>query len=176
MIATHPLEEKHKSPEEIVVRRYFSEIVDGRSTDTLDELFQANCKIYRADRKQPILGIGELRRFVEMSLKTVPRIKTEILSLGVLENRDVFVHVRHRVEFGGFLSTPLGLCWAKGRSATWEAMAYFVVSDGRIAQERVIRDEIAILRQLRMVSYALARSGASLLEAAWSRAYYVFKS
>jgi len=143
---------------EQLVRRYFQEVVDGRSDSTLAAIFHVNCRIVRADRKTAIEGLPALRRFVRMSIKAVPGIHTTIHSVICDDLGQVATHVQHTVRFGRFVITPVGLCFAKNRTATWEAMAFFRICDDKIIEEHVIRDEVTILRQLGMLS--LGRSGA----------------
>lgn len=137
---------------EHVVRRYFAEIVDGRSEVAIDELFAPDCRILRADRSRPIEGRQALRRFVRMSIQAVPEIRTEIISMIGDDSGNVACVLEHEARFGALLLTPVGLAFAKGRKAVWQAMAFFRVVEGRIVEERVIRDEIAILRQIGLVS------------------------
>jgi hypothetical protein len=143
---------------ESIVGRYFAEVVDGRSESSIDELFAIDCRIIRADRRTPIVGREALHRFVRLSISAVPEIHTTVLSVITNGAGDVAALVRHEVRFGPLLLTPLGPCLSAGRSATWEAIALFRIVDGLIAEERVIRDEITILRQLGLLPAARRRA------------------
>lgn len=137
---------------EQVVRRYFAEIVDGRTDATLDELFAPDCCVRRADRMRAIEGRDALRHFIRMSIRAVPEIRTEILSMIGDGAGNIACLVEHEARFGPLVLTPAGPAFTRNRKAVWQAMAFFRVVDGQIVEERVIRDEIAILRQLGLVA------------------------
>ena len=149
-------------PPEELVRRYFAEVVDGRSVATICELFAEDCRIFRADRATPIVGREQLCRFVRASIRAVPYIRTEIVSL-VSQGDEIAARIAHEVRFGPVVITPLGPCVGTGAEASWQAMAFFRIADGRIVEERVIRDEMAILRQLGLLPAARRRAAMSTL-------------
>ncbi|MEZ4236681.1 MAG: ester cyclase [Myxococcota bacterium] len=131
---------------EAVVRRYFAEVIDGRGED-LSAVFTEDCVVHRRDLPEPIAGREQLERFLLVSRFTLAGTETVIDDLLADEDR-VAVRVRHRVTVAGVLQTPFGRVDAAGRTVTWHAMAWFRVRDGRIAEEWVVRDEVAIFDQL----------------------------
>lgn len=149
--------------DEAIVRRYFREVVDGRRSEALSELFAPDCRIVRADRGSAIEGIAALERFVRMSVRAVPEIRTTFRQVVADGAGSVAVAVEHEVRFGPLVATPLGLCLARGRRVSWSAMAFFRIEEGRIVEERVVRDEIGILAQLGMLKRPMpARLGVLL--------------
>jgi ketosteroid isomerase-like protein len=139
------------TPNEALVRRYFAEVVDGRSDATLETLFTPDCQILRADRKLPIIGIAKVRSFVRASVVAVPEIRTKFLNVIDNGTDQIVVHVAHEAQFGPVVVTPVGVVFPRGKKAQWEAFASFSFRDGLISQERVIRDEVAILRCLGLI-------------------------
>lgn len=139
------------TPNEALVRRYFAEVVDGRSYHSLESLFTHDCQIIRADRNSPIIGIAKLRAFVRASIRAVPEIRTKFLEVVDDGAGRVVVCVSHEARFGPIVITPIGLAFSGGKRARWQAFALFVIRDGLIFSERVIRDEVAILRDIGMI-------------------------
>lgn len=135
---------------ESVVRRYFDEVVDGRNAQAVDSLFAADCIVMRADLGRPMIGREVVRRFVTGSIRAVPSVKTEIQSLVAGPAGEVAVRVRHEAQFGPVVITPIGpvLGLDRCRPVRWTAMAMFTVKDGLIAEEHVVRDELAILKDM----------------------------
>lgn len=142
---------RNRSPEEGLVRRYFSEVVDERNAAAVPKLFAPDCRIVRADRTRPLIGVEALQRFVQLSIRAVPEISTHIEA--VVDDRagNLALVVTHKARFGPVVITPLGIATPYRRTAEWRAMALFRIRDGRIVEEQVIRDEIAILRDLGLV-------------------------
>jgi predicted ester cyclase len=136
-------------PAEAVVRRYFAELIDGRSEDpaVLAALFTDDCRVHRRDLPVPLEGREQLARFLLLSRLTLRETRTTIDGL-VAAGDTVAARVRHRVTFARDLSTPLGPARAEGKTVEWHAMAWFRIADGRIAEEWVVRDEVAIFAQL----------------------------
>lgn len=144
---------KIRERNEQLIRRYFKEIIDGRSISSLEEIFHPECRIIRADRTKPLIGLNALRRFVRLSISAVPSVKTTLNSVICNDRNEVAVHVSHTARFGHLLMTPVGFCRAKDKSATWQAMALFKIKDDKIIEEMVIRDELSILKQIGMLKH-----------------------
>jgi hypothetical protein len=82
----------------------------------------------------------------------------------ISQGDEVAAVIAHDVRFGPVVLTPLGPCLAAGARASWQAMAFFRIAQGRIVEERVIRDEMAIIRQLGLLPTARRRAAASTLQ------------
>jgi ketosteroid isomerase-like protein len=133
-----------------VVERYFTEVIDGRDLSVLAELFDPSCLIHRADLPEPLVGFDHLRAFLAATHQAIERTATEFLHV-VAGETGVAVHLRHDVKFREWVVTPVGLVHADGREVSWLAIAMFELRDGRITEERVVRDELSILKQLDML-------------------------
>ncbi len=135
---------------ERVVERYFYEVIDRQDLSVLPELFDEKCLIYRADLEKPLVGFEALHGFLSLSHQAIAGAQTEFLR--VFSDEDsVTAHLRHVVRFREWVLTPVGMCHAQGRTVTWVAIAMFGLRDGRIVEERVVRDELSILKQLGML-------------------------
>lgn len=135
---------------EAVVARYFREVIDRQNLDVLPELFDEECSIYRADLDEPLLGRERLQQFLKLSHQAIQRAQTTFLRV-FSDETSVAAHLRHVVTFREWVLTPIGLCHANGREVTWTAIAMFVLRDGRVIEERVVRDEVSIIKQLDML-------------------------
>lgn len=129
-----------------LVRRYFDEVIDGRTSD-LSELFTDACRIHRWELPEPIVGREAYDRFLAVSRATIRETETTIDAL-IGDGDQVVARLSHRVTFAGPLFTPFGLVEAAGRTVGWRAMAWFHLVDGRIDELWVGRDEVAVFRQL----------------------------
>jgi predicted ester cyclase len=131
---------------EVVVRRFFREVVDARTGD-LAELFTEDCRVHRRDLPVPIEGREQLERFLLVSRATIREMNTTIDAL-VSTDDTVVARLRHRVTFASDFNTPFGPAQAEGRTVEWHAMAWFRMRGGYIAEEWIVRDEVGILAQL----------------------------
>jgi predicted SnoaL-like aldol condensation-catalyzing enzyme len=130
-----------------VVSRYFFEFLDGRgSMSLLDELFTEDCIIQRAELPGAVRGLAELRVFMEKTRSTMPQLRTSVQSL-VAEGDYVFVHIRHKAVMNGTVTTSFGTRELHNLDVEWPAMSVFRLSEGKIAEQQVLRDELGILKQ-----------------------------
>jgi ketosteroid isomerase-like protein len=129
------------------VLRYFNEVLDGGDPSVVPQLFASQGTIHFPGRDAPF---GQPR-----SQATDRRFSTSIHHL-LAEGDLVVAHLTHRVSFGAGerFATRLGLVEAGGRSVTWDAMALFHFTDGKIDEEWVNRDELDVLAQLGSVALA----------------------
>lgn len=139
---------------EAIIRRYFEEVVDGRDPSAVDRLFTTDCRVMRADLGRPMIGRDAVRRFVAASVRAVPFIRTEIEAMVAGVDGHIAVRVRHEARFGPLVITPVGpvLGLDRREPVCWTAMAMFLISDSLIAEEHVVRDEIAILKGMGLSS------------------------
>jgi len=133
-----------------LVERYFYEVIDGHDLSVLPELFDPKCLIHRADLPEPIVGYEHLDGFLRLTHQAIERTATTFLHV-IGSKTGVAVHLRHDVKFREWVLTPIGPCHAKGREVSWLAIAMFELRDGLIVEERVVRDELSILKQLDML-------------------------
>ena len=131
---------------EKLVRGYFERIVDGRSAD-LRQFFAEDCVIRRAELPAPINGVEQLEAFLGGARFSIERTDTTIHQL-LADGDTVLAHLEHTASFRAPIRTPWGLKDVSGKQVTWSAFARFRCERGKIAEEWVIRDEVAIFKQL----------------------------
>jgi predicted ester cyclase len=122
-----------------LVLSYFHDVLDGRNVGLLDQMFHADCLIHR-----PEGTLTGIRGFVERGLATFAKLETEVHD--VVESGDrVVVRITHRGLGAGVVRSRLGDYDIKGKSVRWDATVIFRLKDGKIAEEWINRDELAIL-------------------------------
>lgn len=133
-----------------VVRRYFDEVLDGGNRAVLNEIFALGARQHFPGRDLTFGG------YQPAPIPANRRFATTLHHL-LADGDFVLAHLTHHVTFGEGERWPtrLGPIVGDGRSVTWEAMALFHVTDGRIDEEWVSRDELDVLWQLG----AIARTG-----------------
>ena len=130
-----------------LVRRYFDEVLDGKRTEVVYELFAPDCRVQFPHEPEPRVGVD----VVFSSLKAASgRLSSMVSQLEhiIAEGDLVAVRLRHDVTFNTVIPTRNGTLDATGKSVSWWAQAFFRVKDGKIVEEWVQRDEAGILQQL----------------------------
>jgi len=126
-----------------VVARYF-EALDAGDPGVIPELFAEDCRIYRPELPEPLVGSRAVQLVVTMAHQIYQSFRTTVLDL--VEDGDVVVmRHRHDAVYRGDWRTRIGTFAVAGRPTSWEAMALFRLRDGRIVEERVFRDELGML-------------------------------
>jgi predicted ester cyclase len=134
-----------------IVRRYFSEVVDKRNEDILDELWTPDCVIHRPDGPT-IIGLREFKRGLkERVLDVYSEFITTIHDL-IAEGDLVACRLSHRAVHRGDWTSRLGRHAVAGRAVSWSSNTNFRFRDGKIAEEWVERDELGMLIQLGVVA------------------------
>ena len=126
-----------------LVTRYFAAL-DAGDSRAVDDLFHDDCRIHRPERSEPLVGIDVVRAIVAIAGRTYEHLSTTLLDV-VEEGDTVMVRLRHEAVHRGEWRTRIGTFDVPGCSLQWEAMAMFRLRDGRIAEERVVRDELGML-------------------------------
>jgi predicted ester cyclase len=134
-----------------IVRRYFSEVVDKKKTDILDELWTPDCVVHRPDGPT-IIGLENFKRGVKQRVLDVySEFITTIHDL-IAENDLVSCRLSHRAVHRGDWTSRLGRHSVPGRAVNWTSITNFRFRDGKIAEEWVERDELGMLIQLGVVT------------------------
>ena len=135
-----------------IVKKYF-QAIDNRDTNAMSDVFAIGAKQDFVGN-DPIIGIKEIDAKLELVLSQLASMKTEFINF-VADGSTVFAHVKHNAVFkegGAFKNrtgiTPPVMVLAEPVKVSWQAMASFKIEDGRIVEEIIIRDELAILQQL----------------------------
>jgi ketosteroid isomerase-like protein len=126
-----------------VVTRYF-EALDTGDLDVIPELFSDDCRVFRPELPEALVGAEAVKRVVAMAHRIYETFRTTILDS--FEDDDaVVVRLRHDAVYRGEWRTRIGTFDVPGKPTSWEAMALFRLRDGKIVEERVFRDELGML-------------------------------
>ena len=126
-----------------VVAKYFEALEKG-DPSMIPELFGADCRVFRPELSEPLIGVDAFKAVVTRAHRFFDEFKATILDS--IEERDmVAVRVKHEAVYRGEWRTRIGNFNVAGRPTSWEAMALFRLRDGKIAEERVFRDELGML-------------------------------
>jgi ketosteroid isomerase-like protein len=126
-----------------VVARYFEALENG-DPSTIPELFATDCRVFRPELTEPLVGIDAIQGVVRRAHQLFDQFKATILD-SIEEEDRVAVRVRHEAVYRGEWRTRIGTFDVAGKPTSWEAMALFRLRDGKIAEERVFRDELGML-------------------------------
>jgi predicted SnoaL-like aldol condensation-catalyzing enzyme len=130
------------SMQQKLVLSYFHDVLDNGKVRLLDQMFQGDCVIHRAEGT--LNGVAAVRGFLEAGLATFTKFETKVHD--VIESGDrVVVRITHRGVGVGELRSRLGAYEIKDKPVTWEATVIFRLKDGKIAEEWVSRDELGML-------------------------------
>ena len=136
-----------------IARRYFSEMVDKRSDELIEELWTEDCIVHRPEVSATIKGREAFRHAWNRVVEPYSEFKTTIHEV-MAEGDLVLCRLSHRVVHrGGDWTSRLGRhSVAAGQVVTWPSLTLFRIRDGKIAEEWVCRDELGMLMQLGVVS------------------------
>ena len=130
-----------------IVRRYFAEVVDNSKLDILGEIVSRDCIIHRPEASEPIRGLEAFRQALEKILRVYSEFTTTVHDLIAEEDR-VACRLSHQAVNQSDWTSRLGTHAVAGKTVTWPAIAIFRISDGKIAEEWVSRDELGMLIEL----------------------------
>lgn len=126
-----------------VVARYFEALEKGEPS-VIPDLFASDCRIYRPELAEPLVGVDAIKAVVTRAHRLFDRFEATILD-SIEQGDQVAVRIRHTAVYRGEWRTRIGTFDLAGRPTSWEAMALFTLRDGKIAEERVFRDELGML-------------------------------
>jgi predicted ester cyclase len=129
-----------------VIRRYFGAL-DGGKVEVIRELFTEDCVIHRPESPSPIVGLEGIKRIVSGVLERYSHFKTMIYDI-IAETDRVVCRLSHRATYKGNWTSRIGEHSVEGKQVNWDAIAIFRMSDSKIAEEWVCRDELGMLLQL----------------------------
>ena len=130
-----------------LVRRYFDEVLDGRRTEVVYELFAPDCRVHFPHEAEPRVGSDIVFRALSASRDRQASMVSHLEHL-IAEGDLVSVRLRHDVVFNADFPSRIGTLAAAGKTVSWVAHAFFRIQDGKIVEEWVQRDEAGILEQL----------------------------
>jgi predicted ester cyclase len=136
-----------------VVQRYFHEVLDQKRFDVMPELLCADAVLHRPGFD--VIGLDAARARLQATLADYVSFVSEVSGL-IAEGDMVCVRITHRtrVRPHRFRSRAGEVEVNSERDLVWSAIVQFRFRDGRIAEEWVMRDELAMVTQLASVSLA----------------------
>lgn len=136
-----------ESRNKAVIERYFREVLDQKRIDLMPELMARDVVLHRPGFD--VIGLDAAMQRLRAVLQDYLAFESELSGL-MAEGAMVAVRVRHRVRARphtfrsriGEVSVPVEC------DLEWSAIVQFRLRDGKIAEEWVMRDELALLAQL----------------------------
>ena len=135
-----------------IVETYFRAL-DRGDVSTLPALFSVDCLIHRPGLAEPLKGLEGIGSVVAGAAGRYREFKTEIVSI-LAEGDMVACRLTHHVEFAAPWTTRLGTFDVSGRSIVWHPIVLFRLSDGKIVEQWVCRDELGMLIDLEILKAA----------------------
>jgi predicted ester cyclase len=121
-----------------VVNRFYEQGVNQRRWDVVNELLAADFR-----HNGQVLGVAGQRRSLEILYAAFPDVRVEILETVAQGERVVT-----RMNWSGLQQGEFMGVRARGRRVQWAAISIIHVVGGKIAEARVIEDELGLLRQM----------------------------
>ena len=136
-----------ESRNKAVVERYFAEVLDQKRLDVMPELMARDAILHRPGFD--VVGIDAAMQRLRAVLQDYLKFASELSGL-MAEGDMVAVRVRHRVRARPhtFRSRAGEVRIPAERDLEWSAIVQFRLRDGKIAEEWVMRDELAMLAQM----------------------------
>lgn len=137
----------------VVVERYFREVLDRKQVDLLPELFARDIVLHRPGLD--VTGLDAAMRRLRDVLESYAVFSSELSGL-IAEGDMVAVRVHHRarVRPHTFHSRAGSVKLDHEQALEWTAIVELRLKDGKIAEEWVMRDELAMLLQIGKVVVA----------------------
>jgi predicted ester cyclase len=138
-----------------IVRRYFSEAVDQQNLVLLDALWTPDCIVHRPEIADPVRGIDAFKRAWKKAIvDPYSKFTTTIHDL-IAEGDRVSCRLSHKAVHRAEWTSRLGRhAVPAGKIVRWSSITNFRIRGGKIAEEWVCRDELAMLLQLGAVTPA----------------------
>ena len=136
-----------ESRNKAVVERYFAEVLDQKRFDVMPELMARDAVLHRPGFD--VIGIDAAMQRLRAVLQDYLKFASE-LSVLMAEGDMVEFRLRHRVRARPhtFRSRVGEVRVPAERDLEWSAIVQFRLRDGKIAEEWVMRDELAMLAQM----------------------------
>jgi predicted SnoaL-like aldol condensation-catalyzing enzyme len=136
-----------ESRNKAVVERYFHEVLDGKKIELMPEILTQDVVLHRPGFD--VTGLGAAMQRLRGVLRDYVAFSTELSGV-IAEGDMVSARVLHRVRMRPhtFRSRAGEVKIAQERDLEWAAIVQFRLKDGKIAEEWVMRDELAMLIQL----------------------------
>jgi ketosteroid isomerase-like protein len=126
-----------------IVKLYFEEL-DAGNAEAARDLFSEDCRIYRPEQMAPLIGADAIHNIVLGTRKLYTEFRTKVHDM-IQEGDRVAIRLTHRAVCRGHWNTRIGSFDCSGKPITWDAIVIFVLANGRITEEYVMRDELSML-------------------------------
>jgi predicted ester cyclase len=135
------------SSNKAVVQRYFHEVLDGKRIDLMPEVMRDDVVLHRPGFD--VVGRPAAMARLRATLQDFVAFSSEIT--GMIADADmVGVRIAHRTRARPHIfRSRVGEVEVPGdQELNWTAIVQFRLQDGKIAEEWVMRDELAMLMQI----------------------------
>src|SRR5215207_8190644 len=92
----------------VLVRRYFDEVLDGRQTDLVYELFAPDCRVHFPHETEPRVGIDHVARSLAQARDRQSGMVSHI-ELLIAEDDLVAVRLRHDTDYTSDIPSRVGM-------------------------------------------------------------------
>ena len=121
-----------------VVKRFYEQGVNQRRWEVVNELLAPDFR-----HNGQMLGIAGQRRHLEILYAAFPDVRVEVLETVAQGDRVVTRMTWTGIQQGAFMGVT-----ARGKRVQWAAISIIRVASGKIAEARVLEDELGLLRQI----------------------------
>ena len=132
-----------------IVLRLIEDVFNGRRLDLLEDVLHPEFRgrgISASVPGGPEVGPGARRKLYEMFLQAIPDARGEVLEVVAEDDKVVLVDRFGGTHRGEFLGRP-----GTGDRIEWMAIHIYTIRDGKVLEDAVMTDSLAIMRQLGLV-------------------------
>ena len=153
MDPTHGAPATDEARNKAVIERYFHEVLDRRNFALMPELIAPDAILHRPGFD--VVGLEAAMQRLRATLADYTAFESELSGM-IAEGDMVAVRIRHRTRVRPhvFHNRAGDVAVAAEQELNWSASVQFRLSDGKIAEEWVVRDELGMLMQLGTVTLA----------------------
>ena len=131
------------------IARRLIEVFNGRRLDLLEDVLHPEfCErgISAVAPDEPEVGPGARRKLYEMFIQSIPDARGEVLDVVAEGDKVVLVDRFGGTHRGEFLGRP-----GTGDHIEWMAIHIYTIRDGKVLEDAVMTDALAIMQQLGLV-------------------------
>jgi len=133
-----------------IVLRLIEDVFNGRRLDLLESVLHPEFRgrgISASVPGGPEVGPGARRKLYEMFLQAIPDARGEVLDVVAEGDKVVIVDRFSGTHRGGFFGRP-----GTGNHIEWMATHIYTIREGKILEDAVMTDSLAIMKQLGLVT------------------------
>ena len=128
------------------------EVFNGRRLDLLEDVLHPEFRgrgMSALAPDEPEVGPGARRKLYAMFYRAIPDARGEVVDVVAEDDKVVLVDRFGGTHRGEFLGRP-----GTGDHIEWMAIHIYTIRDGKVLEDAIMRDELAIMRQLGLVPSA----------------------